>query len=144
MCYFNLSAVEYILPGFKKYEKEIPDAHYITLCFTIATIYFGNNLIDTALDWITRILNNSHWSTKEDTLCLARIYNLIFHYENDNIALIEYEGRNTQRFLNRRGKLHELEKAIINLIYKRLPKLEFNKNKRVEELKNVRNKILLY
>lgn len=133
---------EYILPGFKKYEKEIPDAHYITLCFTIATIYFGNNLIDTALDWITRILNNSHWSTKEDTLCLARIYNLIFHYENDNIALIEYEGRNTQRFLNRRGKLHELEKAIINLIYKRLPKLEFNKNKRVEELKNVRNKIV--
>ncbi len=104
--------------------------------------YFGNAQVGKALDWINKILNNPRWITKEDVLCMARIFNLIFHYEEGNVGLIEYEGRNAQRYLNRRGKLYDSEKIVVNLLYKKLPKVQYNKQLMIAEFKKVREQIV--
>jgi len=81
-------------------------------------IYFGVSDYDNAL------LNLNYWlglpktTEREDLQSLARILNLIIHYEIGNNLLLESLLRSTYRFLSKRNRLFDFEKSVMGFIQK--------------------------
>ena len=64
-------------------------------------IYFGMGDYEKALVYLNQWLNLPRSVEREDLQSLARILNLIIHYEMDNTILLEYLSRSTYRFLKK-------------------------------------------
>jgi hypothetical protein len=79
-------------------------------------IYFGTGNYDEALDYLNRWLNAPRSIQRQDLQSLARILNLIIHYEMGNTLLLESLLRSTYRFLNKRNRLHEFEEQVLLFI----------------------------
>ncbi len=81
-------------------------------------IYFGIEDYEKALEFLNQWLNLPRSVEREDLQSLARILNLIIHYEMDNSILLEYLIRSTYRFLKKRNRVFEFEKQILTFIQK--------------------------
>ncbi len=81
-------------------------------------IYFGVGDYDNALESLNDWLNLPKTSEREDLQSLARILNLIIHYEIGNTLLLESLLRSTYRFLSKRNRLYEFEKRVLGFIQK--------------------------
>jgi len=55
---------------------------------------------------------------RQDVQCFARILNLVAHYELENDELVEYQLKNTYRFLIKYGDLQQVQVKIIEFIRK--------------------------
>lgn len=92
-------------------------------------IYFGANDYDKALLYLNRWLNLPKSIERQDMQSLAKIINLILHYELGNYMLLEYLLRSTYRYLQQRERLLEFERRILFFIR------ESQKIKTAKELK---------
>lgn len=81
-------------------------------------IYFGVGDYDNALESLNEWLGLPKTSEREDLQSLARILNLIIHYEIGNVLLLESLLRSTYRFLSKRNRLYEFEKSVLGFIQK--------------------------
>lgn len=97
-----------------KFNKE----HLIAFYLKFSVIYFGVGDFNKSLLWINKILNDNEKLLRQDLYAYARLINLIVHYELSNFDLIEYLIKSTQRFLNKKNRDFELEKAIIQYVRK--------------------------
>jgi tetratricopeptide (TPR) repeat protein len=79
-------------------------------------IYFGNGSYDQALDCLNEWLQLSENMERKDLQSLARILNLIIHYELGNTVLLESLLRSTYRYLNKANRLSDFERKMINFI----------------------------
>ena len=79
-------------------------------------IYFGTGIYDQALEYLNRWLNSPRSIERQDLQSLARILNLIIHYEMGNNLLLDSLLRSTYRFLNKRKSLFVIESKIIGFI----------------------------
>jgi hypothetical protein len=79
-------------------------------------IYFGAGDYSKALDYLNKWLNLPRSIERQDLQSLARVLNLIIHYEMGNSLLLESLLRSTYRFLNKQARLHEFEGKVINFI----------------------------
>ena len=79
-------------------------------------IYFGTGNYDEALEYLNQWLNLPNSIERKDLQSLARLLNLIIHYEMGNNWLVESLLRSTQRFLSKENKLLELEKQLVGFI----------------------------
>lgn len=79
-------------------------------------IFFGAGNYDRALDYLNKWLNLPRSIERQDLQSLARVLNLIIHYEMGNLMLLESLLRSTQRYLNKREGLLEFEVKIIHFI----------------------------
>ncbi len=86
------------------------DSFYI-IYFTIS---FGAEKYEEALGYLNEWLGMSRNIERKDLQSLARILNLIIHYEMNNTNLMESLLRSTYRFLNNNKFLSEFEKKILN------------------------------
>lgn len=66
-------------------------------------IYFGNGDYAEALHWLNEWLNLPRSIERQDLQSLARVLNLIVHYEMDNWQLLDNLVRSTTRFLDRKA-----------------------------------------
>ncbi len=84
--------------------------------FLYFQIYFGNGDYDAALDYLNQWLNQPKSLERQDLQNLARLLNLIVHYEMGNTLLLESLLRSTYRYLKRVDQLRPIERKILNFI----------------------------
>ena len=78
------------------------------------TISFGVEKYEEALGYLNEWLGMSRNIERKDLQSLARILNLIIHYEMDNIDLIESLLRSTYRFLSDKDFFSSFEKKFLS------------------------------
>lgn len=79
-------------------------------------IYFGAKDYDKALLYLNRWLGLPKSIDRQDMQSLAKIINLMLHYELGNYMLLEYLLRSTYRYLQQRERLLEFERRILVFI----------------------------
>ena len=79
-------------------------------------IYFGIGDYDKALEYLNHWLNLPRSIERQDLQSLARILNLMIHFEMGNQMLLEYLLRATYRFLRSRNRVHEFERLVLHFI----------------------------
>jgi len=81
-------------------------------------IYFGAERFEDALHYLNLWLNMPKSRERQDLQAIARILNLIIHYEIGNTLLLESIIRSTYRYLKNRNSLFAAEKRILSFIQK--------------------------
>jgi len=119
----GIALVGEIEQGLKQFSGKTTKAARIVFHYNIAQLYFGVGNYSNSLEWLNKILNDREVDIREDLHCIARIFNLIVHYELGNEELLEYLDRATYRFLDKRKRLYKVETAFLNFFQKTLPKI---------------------
>ncbi|MCR9288661.1 hypothetical protein N8684_00770 [bacterium] len=105
-----------------------------TFYFQYFVIYFGvgdyGNALKSLNDWLALPKNVE----RKDLQNLARILNLIIHYELENTMLLESLLRSTYRFLSKENRLFEFEKKFLNFIRESLKPHSKKELKKVLEI----------
>lgn len=84
--------------------------------FQYFCIYFGISNFEEALNSLNDWFKMSESVERKDLQSLARILNLIIHYELGNTMLLESLLRSTYRYLNKANRLSEFERKMMNFI----------------------------
>lgn len=79
-------------------------------------IYFGIGDYDKALEYLNEWLNLPRSIERQDLQSLARVLNLIIHFEMENSILLDNLLRSTYRFLKQRNRMYKLEKSVLSFI----------------------------
>ncbi len=79
-------------------------------------IYFGVGDYAKALEFLNKWLGLAKDVERMDLQSVARMLNLIIHYELGNTVLLESLIRSTYRFLKKRNRLHDVERELIHFI----------------------------
>ena len=110
----GVSVLEKHLKGLKKFgEGSFQRGRFY---FQYFYIYFGIGDYDKALDYLNLWLNIPRSIERQDLQSLARILNLIVHFEMGNTMLLDYLFRSTYRFLRKRNRIYEFEKRVLTFI----------------------------
>lgn len=112
----GLKALEEHLSIVEKFDQDAFNRHTFYLSYFY--IYFGVGDYGNALASLNEWLNLPKTTEREDLQSLARILNLIIHYEIGNTLLLESLLRSTYRFLSKRNRLFEFEKTVLKFIQK--------------------------
>ena len=102
-------------------SKQFPKAKSlfgINYCLVYSYLYFGAERYDEALNWLNQLLDYSDNLQRQDLQSVARILQIIIHYELGNGMFLEYLLRSTYRYLRRRNRLYAFELRIIKFIKK--------------------------
>jgi tetratricopeptide (TPR) repeat protein len=97
--------------------------------YKIASIYFCQGDLNSAIDHLNIITNEVYPNFREDIQCFARILNLIAHFDLGNEALVSHQVKSTYRFLLKMEHLHRALKEIFDFI-KMTPKIQEKEIKR--------------
>ncbi len=89
-----------------------------TFYYSYFYICFGAGSYGQALEFLNQWLDLPNTVDRQDLQGVARILNLIVHYELGNHELLESLLRSAYRFLKKLDKLHEVEKKVMNFIRK--------------------------
>jgi len=84
--------------------------------FFYAYIHFGNGDYDTALYHLNNWLNLPNTIDNPNLQMLARVFNLILHFELGNTILLESLIKSTYRFMKKGNRLQEVERAFLSFI----------------------------
>ncbi|MCZ6521568.1 MAG: hypothetical protein O6848_08755, partial [Bacteroidetes bacterium] len=106
--------------------------------FQIAYFYFADSNYSQSLEYLNKILNEKE-TERTDIYTYTRILNLMVHYELKNYDLIEYLYQSTKRYLNKKNRLYNFEKAILEF-FKNVS--QTNNENAISKLKNLKKKIL--
>ncbi|MBA3704827.1 MAG: hypothetical protein H0W84_02685 [Bacteroidetes bacterium] len=102
--------------GLEKFKDKIIKQHIFNFYLNISHTYFAVEDYSKALLWINKLFALKEINTRQDIQALARIYNLIIHFELKNSLLLPYSALSTYRFLNKRNTLYKSEKIILRFI----------------------------
>ncbi len=81
--------------------------------YTYFYICFGAGDFDRALAFLNQWLQSDKGIERQDLQTLARMLNLVIHYELGNSVLLDSLLRSTYRFLKKRNSLHQIEQSFI-------------------------------
>lgn len=81
-------------------------------------LYMINGNYSRALRWNNRLLNMSRPNLREDIQSLARIFDLLIHFELTHFDLLEYRIKSAYRFLSKKKKLYEIEDLLLKSLRK--------------------------
>lgn len=104
--------------GLKRFGHELRKPDIMSLYHQLFYIYFLMRDYARALHWLNKILDDKEISVREDIHCIARILNLILHFDLGNMELLPYTIRSSERFLSKRNHLHDMEKLMIRYFRK--------------------------
>ena len=102
-------------------SKQFPKATFLfslNYCLVYSYLYFGAERYDEALNWLNQLLDYSDNLQRQDLQSVARILQIITHYELRNSLFLEYLLRSTYRYLRKRNRLYAFEQRIIKFIKK--------------------------
>lgn len=127
---------------FNKYEEHFNTndlrVGYVTN-FNIANAFFGTKNYKKAIQFTNKIINQP-LEYRSDTQCLARILNIIIHYEMENIDLLEYTVKSTYRFILKKQKLYKFEELLLKFIRKTAIK-NLSQEKTIEAFKELKKEL---
>lgn len=112
-----LPAVLHMEEGLVKFKNKIPREHLLVLYHNTFYIFFLAEKFSDALRWLNKILNDTD-SSREDIHGIARILNLVVHFEIGNMDMLPYAIKSSERFLSKRNRLYGLEKRMLKFFRK--------------------------
>lgn len=136
----NLQLIAQSKEYVKKHEHSISAPETGDLFCEIIQTYMLNNDWENALHYTNLLLNNTDNKMKSDMKLIINIYNILIHYELNNVLYLDNIVSSFYRYLYRSGKEYPLELLVITY----LKKLLHAKNKPdfLEILKLLRQKLL--
>jgi len=81
--------------------------------FSFFNLYFGKGDYEESLTYLNKWLNIRKTDERQDLQSLAKVLNMIIHYEMDNPILIDSIIRSNTRYLSKRKGTHQFEKIMI-------------------------------
>lgn len=117
----------------EKHQKEIKSLdktqfNRSSFFFQYFCIYFGAGDYDQALYYLNQWLNQPKTIERQDLQSLARILNLVIHFEMGNYLLLDSLLRSAYRFFTKKNQMQEFERAMVQL-FKQLLKSESKKGR---------------
>jgi tetratricopeptide (TPR) repeat protein len=100
-------------------REEFAEKYYIErahVLFKAAEIYMMNGETKKPLQMMNIFLDSKNTTVKSDFYCMARIINLLIHFDIDNIDLLEYEIKSIHRFLSGRKRVFLFEQSVLKLV----------------------------
>lgn len=88
----------------------------LSIAFDAATAYFCLGDLHNALKRINPVINHPKTPALWHIQCLARVLNLLVHYELGNDVLLAYNLRSTYRYLMHKGFLDAFERVILEFV----------------------------
>lgn len=95
----------------KRLSGKLMKSIELTIYYLTATFYIWADRPSDALIWINKIMNEPRTELRTDLQCMARILNLVIHYELGNFDLMEYHLKSATRFLANRDRLFGFERS---------------------------------
>jgi tetratricopeptide (TPR) repeat protein len=120
-----------IMADVNKYTQKSSESRKIVMFNSVAYAYFINKEYNEALIYLNKTLNYSFTSPEEKSYTIARIFNLIVHFEMENYNLLEHIIKSTRQYLVKKNRLYPLEKLIIDFIN---DAISINNDKKMKEL----------
>lgn len=108
--------------------------------YGIGNLYFIAEKYEKALEYFNQILNKKESEVREDLFGFTHILVLIIHFELNNLNLLEYLVKNTNRFFSKRKKLYKVESTILEF-FKKLTGL-ITQNELRESFKELKEKLV--
>jgi len=97
-----------------KYPYEIPRQLKISLLNNMICFYIMDEKYDMALRLNNTVLSETGIGFKSDVYFLARLLQLLIHFELGNYDLLEYQVATTYKFFKAKKAMHKAEAAILN------------------------------
>ncbi len=124
---------------FKTYENQIDLNSQMVIYFNFSYAYFGNAEYQKALLWINKLINNNYGNVRLDAQCMARIMNIVIHYELGNYELVSSLVRSTNRFLVKVDRKFKFETSFLKFANKNFqdqysPELKITFQKEIDNL----------
>ncbi len=95
------------------YEKSMNAARLSVMKYNLMLIYHRVNEPGLALDKVNELLQQKGVELRKDLYASLRIYNLLLHYDLNNMLLLESAVRAAKNFLQTRDMYFELEKLVL-------------------------------
>ena len=110
----GLEELENHLKASKKFDKQFFESN--SFYFQYFYIAFGAGDYERALEYLNQWLDLSNNIERKDLQSIARILNLITHYEMGNHLLLESLLRSTYRYQKKQGHIFKFEKKMVTFI----------------------------
>lgn len=133
----GLGILKEIQDNIEEFEGKIRKTEELGIYYLAAYFYLSINEPNKALSWVNKLLNEPKTELRTDLQAMARILNLVIHYELGNLDLVHHNVNSSTRFIYKRDRLYNYEKATIKLIRKLAD--SFGASEREELLKNALN-----
>lgn len=111
-------AISELEDNFKLIEGKIRKTQELGIYYSSAYFYLQIGLPEKALFWVNKVLNEPKTELRTDLQTMARILNLVIHYELQNFDVIEYSIKSATRFLSKKDRLYAYERSILRLVRK--------------------------
>jgi tetratricopeptide (TPR) repeat protein len=129
----SLVLMEAITTNFEKYGSKINKEQEVVFNYVFAYCYFGAQQYNKALSCINKILNDNENTLRQDVYAYARIFNLVIHYELNNVDLLYYIIKSTQRYLGKQDQSFMVEKLLVDFFKKAIKPLKDEKESELFE-----------
>lgn len=112
----GIKAIPLISKELDEIKENIHPSRLITVYYNISIIYFFSANFSASLTWIDHILGHPKVEARQDVQQIAKILQLIIHYELDNVDILDNLYRSTYRYLKQDQSV--LEKTILKYLRK--------------------------
>ena len=98
--------------GLDRFGPQINQARIFGFRYNLCILYFALEDFKSSLRWLNRILNGPRTEQRQDIQQVARIMQMILHFELGNVELLDSLLRSTYRYLHGRGSWEGFEKMV--------------------------------
>ena len=116
-------------------EGTLEENFKLIMYFWFSQFYLQVQDYKQSLKWINQFLNMPKTNLRDDLQCMARIVNLVIHYELGNYELVDYSLKSTYRFIFKRNRMNKYEKAALRYMKKLIQVPESEKESLLYEFK---------
>jgi len=102
----------------KVLKNDLSDNVKLTAFYWLSLYNFYQDKFSVALEWINKFLNYRKSEARSDLQVMARLLNMLIHYELGNYDLIEYNLKSTYRFAYKKEKLNLYERSLLSFVRK--------------------------
>jgi hypothetical protein len=96
--------------GLKKYKLHISDSRALSFHHNIINLYLFDGQPQEAYKWIQRVINYPKTESRKDIQNIARVLQILVHYDLGNHDLVDYQLQSVPKYLQRKGDFGILEK----------------------------------
>ncbi len=99
---------------FLQFEDKLHMKWKLPSAFNLAAVFFILGEFKKALRWINYIIQVEPTDKRKQIQHSSRIFQLVVHYELENLELLEYLIRNSKAYLRRHASMDRFELAVLN------------------------------
>ena len=125
-----------------QYEDLIPAGKYCGIFFCLGSIYFSMKRYRDALHSLNKIIYPKKITVRQDILSVARLLQIIIHFELENDDILPYLIKATYHWLAKSNREYKFESIVLIFFKTALPKIK-NREQLLSALKALRKELLV-